>query len=129
MKLAVNLPLMVYYQALGEALLLTRHLGLDPTAMMELMADTSGAPAVLKTRGPVIAGALAGSVDNPAAFDVESICKDLRAMVAEGRLRGSELPVAGAALRVFEDARAAGWGARDGTTLPAYFTKARPRSA
>jgi 3-hydroxyisobutyrate dehydrogenase len=30
MKLAINLPLLVYWQALGEALLLCKPLGLDP---------------------------------------------------------------------------------------------------
>ena len=51
MKLAINLPLMVAYQALGEAYVLCRHLGADPRWLMELFADTSGAPNVLKTAG------------------------------------------------------------------------------
>ena len=52
MKLAINLPLMIYYQAMGEAYVLCRHLKLDPKWLMELMADTSGGPNVLKNRGP-----------------------------------------------------------------------------
>jgi 3-hydroxyisobutyrate dehydrogenase len=65
MKLALNLPLMVYYQALGEALVLCRHLGLDNAWLMEFLSDTSGAPAVLKTRGAVIATALDGKDTGP----------------------------------------------------------------
>ena len=42
MKLALNLPLMVYYQALGEAYVLCRHLGLDNKWLMEFLSDTSG---------------------------------------------------------------------------------------
>jgi 3-hydroxyisobutyrate dehydrogenase len=60
MKLAINLPLLVFYQALGEAYALCRHLDLDPTAMMDLFADTSGGPNILKVRGPAIAAALSG---------------------------------------------------------------------
>ena len=48
MKLAINLPLLVAYQALGEAYTLCRHLGIDTGALMELFADTSGAPNILK---------------------------------------------------------------------------------
>src|ERR671912_317598 len=57
MKLAINLPLLVFYQALGEAYALCRHLDLDRAAMMDLFADTSGGPNLLKVRGPVIAKA------------------------------------------------------------------------
>ena len=60
MKLAINLPLLVYYQALGEALSLCRPLGLDPARLMDIFADTSGGPNMLKLRGPVIAAALQG---------------------------------------------------------------------
>ena len=52
MKLAFNLPLMIYYQALGKSYVLCRHLGLDTKWLMEFLSDTSGAPSVLKTAGP-----------------------------------------------------------------------------
>jgi 3-hydroxyisobutyrate dehydrogenase len=61
MKLALNLPLMIYYQALGEAYVLCRHLRLDPKWLMEFLSDTSGAPNILKVRGPKIAAARAGA--------------------------------------------------------------------
>lgn len=41
MKLAINLPLMVYWQALGEALALCAPLGLDPARLMDIFADTA----------------------------------------------------------------------------------------
>ena len=66
MKLAINLPLMVYWQALGEALALSRPLGLDPDRMMDLFADTSGGANVLKVRGPALAAMLKGK--DPGAF-------------------------------------------------------------
>ena len=41
MKLTINMPLMIYWQALGEALALCRPLGLDPARIMELLSDLS----------------------------------------------------------------------------------------
>jgi 3-hydroxyisobutyrate dehydrogenase len=121
MKLALNLPLMVYYQALGESYVLCRHLGLDTKWLMEFLSDTSGAPNVLKTRGPKIAAALAGGDAGPPAFDVDSIRKDLATMAAEGKARGASLPLVETTLAVFDDAIKDGWGKRDGASLPAYW--------
>ncbi len=121
MKLAINLPLLVFYQALGESLSLVRHLGLDPGWLMALYADTSGGANVLKNRGPAIAGTLGGQAPAAVTFDIDSIRKDLRTMVAEAGARGFSLPVAAQALAVFDQAGAAGWGERDGTWLPAFW--------
>jgi 3-hydroxyisobutyrate dehydrogenase len=121
MKLALNLPLMVYYQALGEAYVLCRHLGLDPKWLMEFLSDTSGAPNILKVRGPKIAAALAGEDTGPPAFDVDNIRKDLATMIAEAKVRGSTLPLAERTLAVYDEAIKEGWGKRDGAALPAYW--------
>ena len=123
MKLAINLPLLVAYQALGEAYVLCRHLGADPKWLMELFADTSGAPNVLKTRGPAVAEALAGGPGIAPAFDVDSIRKDLRTMIAEAKTLGAELPLAERTLGVFDEAARDGWGVRDGSALPSYWPK------
>ncbi|HZF76855.1 MAG TPA: NAD(P)-dependent oxidoreductase [Acetobacteraceae bacterium] len=121
MKLAINLPLLVYYQALGEALTLCRHLGHEPAWLMELFADTSGGPNVLKNRGPAIAEALRGGEPAPVTFDVDLIRKDLRTMLEEARSTGADLPVVARALEVYDGASAAGWGGRDASTLPAWW--------
>jgi 3-hydroxyisobutyrate dehydrogenase len=121
MKLAINLPLMVFYQALGEALTLCRHLGHDPAWLMELFADTSGGPNVLKTRGPAIALALSGGDPQPRSFDLDLIRKDLRTMLEEARERGADLPVTARVLEVYDGAAGAGWGERDAAALPAYW--------
>jgi 3-hydroxyisobutyrate dehydrogenase len=120
MKLAINLPLLVAYQALGEAYVLCGHLGIEPKALMELFADTSGAPNILKVRGPAVAEALAGG-GIKATFDIDSIRKDLRTMIAEAKLRGAGLPLAERALAIFDEAASEGWGGRDGSSLPAYW--------
>jgi len=128
MKLALNLPLMVYYQAMGEAYVLCRHLGLDPKWLMEFLTDTSGAPNILRVRGAKIADALAGGDAGPPAFDVDSIRKDLATMVAEGKTRGTSLPLAERTLAVYDEAAKDGWGKRDGASLPAYWPMRNSRA-
>ena len=83
MKLTINLPLLVYWQALGEALALCRPLGIDPDRLMDLFADTSGGPNVLKVRGPAIARMLKGEDAGPVTFSLDTSAKDLRTMLAE----------------------------------------------
>jgi 3-hydroxyisobutyrate dehydrogenase len=127
MKLALNLPLMVYYQALGEALVLCRHLGLDNKWLMEFLSDTSGAPTVLKSRGAVIATALDGKDTGAPNFDVDLIRKDMRTMLAEAEKRGGKLPVVTQTLAIYDEAARDGWGARDGVWLPAYWSTKQGR--
>jgi 3-hydroxyisobutyrate dehydrogenase len=123
MKLAINLPLIVSYQALAEAFILCRPNGMEPVQLMEFFADTAGAPNVLKTRGPLIGKALAGEEVKPPAFDVDSICKDLRTMIAEATSLGAKLPLAEDTLKIFDEAAKQGWGGKDGANLPAYWPR------
>jgi 3-hydroxyisobutyrate dehydrogenase len=126
MKLAINLPLLVYYQALGEAYSLCRHLGNDPTAVMDLFADSSGGANVLKVRGPAVAKALSGEEFIAPSFDVDSIRKDLRTMIAEAEARGIDLPLVERTLAIYDEASQAGWGGRDGSSLPAFWPSRGP---
>ena len=123
MKLAINLPLFVYWQALGEALLLCRPLGLDPERLMSIFADSSGGTNALKTRGSAIAAHLAGKDAGPVSMAVELVCKDLRTMIAEAKALGGTLPAAETALKCFEDAARSGLGAADQSVLPSRWAK------
>ncbi len=123
MKLAINLPLLVAYQALAEAFILCRPNGTDPVKLMEFFADTAGAPNVLKSRGALIGKALAGGEATPPAFDVHSICKDLRTMIAEAESLGARLPLAEETLKIFAQAAEEGWGGKDGANLPAFWPR------
>ena len=123
MKLAINLPLMVSWQAYGEALALCRHLGFEPKRLMELFADTSGTTNAMKTRAPMLATILAGGDPGPAAFDVNSAVKDLHAMLAEGHARGVELPLVERTLACFEEAGRNGLGGQDQTSLAVYWAR------
>lgn len=125
MKLAINLPLLVYWQTLGEALSLIQPLGLDPARVMDILADTSGGPNMLKNRGPAIAKVLKGEPIGPPSMDVDLMCKDLRTMLAEAQSLGVSLPVTERALGVFDAAAAAGMGGADAIRLPAHWLAAQ----
>jgi 3-hydroxyisobutyrate dehydrogenase len=127
MKLAVNLPLYVYWQALGEALLLCRSLKLDPERLISIFSDTSGASNVIKMRGSSVVAHLAGASAGPATMHVDLVCKDLRTMIEEGRALGGTLPAAEAALKCFEDAARKGLGGADQSVLPAHWARQAKR--
>ena len=123
MKLAINLPLFVYWQALGEALLLCRSLKIEPERMISILADTSGAANVLKMRGAAVSAHLTGKDPGPVSFAVDLVCKDLRTMIAEAKALGGTLPAAETALKCFEDASRSGLGAADQSVLPSRWAK------
>jgi 3-hydroxyisobutyrate dehydrogenase len=121
MKLAINLPLFVYWQALGEALLLCRPLNLDPERLLSIFADSSGGANVLKVRASKIAAQLTGRDPGPVNFAVELVCKDLKTMIAEAKALGGTLPAAETALKCFEEAARSGLAAKDQSVLPASW--------
>jgi 3-hydroxyisobutyrate dehydrogenase len=121
MKLTINMPLMIYWQALGEALALCRPLGLDPTRIMDLLSDTSGGPNVLKVRGPVVAAALKGGDSGPVTFDIDSAIKDLRTMLSEGNSRGVELPLVEKTLACYEETKRKVSGAAEVSDVSVYW--------
>ena len=123
MKLAINLPLMVYWQTLSEALSLLQPLALDPARVVDILADTSGGPNMLKVRGPMIAKALAGTADGSVSVNLATMCKDLRAMLAQGEAGHYRLPLTAATLHSFEQASAQGLAAADCTQLPVWWLR------
>jgi 3-hydroxyisobutyrate dehydrogenase len=127
MKLTINMPLMIYWQALGEALALCRPLGLDPARIMDLLSDTSGGPNVLKVRGPAVASMLKGGDSGPVTFNVDSAVKDLRIMLNEGKARGLELPLVEKTLACYEETRRKLSGAVEVSAVSVHWaTRATP---
>ncbi len=122
MKLAINMPLMVYWQALGETLALCRNVDVDPARLMDLFADTSGGTNVLKVRGGAIAAMLKGGEGGAATFDIDSCRKDLRIMLAEGEARGLDMPLVERTLACFDESSRSGWGARDAGAHAVYWS-------
>jgi len=122
MKLAINLPLMVSWQAFGEAFALCRDLGVDPQRLVSLFTDLSATTNAFKARAPMIAAMMGGGDPGGATFTVESGAKDLRTMLAEGKDRGLELPLVERAAACFDEANRSGWGGRDGSAIAVYWS-------
>jgi len=121
MKLAINLPLLVYWRAFAEAMALCRHLGKDPAWFIDVFSDTSGGPNVLKSRGPALAAAMAGKSPGPTTFDVDAIRKDLRTMIEEGKALGTDLPVVARTLELYDAAARDGMGTKDVAEIVSYW--------
>jgi len=117
MKLAINLPLLVYWQALGESLTICRPLNLPAERLIDILSDTAGAPAAMKGRGSIIAKVLGGAPLGETAFGLSAAKKDLATAVQFAASIHAQLPVAASALACFEEAEAAGLGDADATTV------------
>ena len=84
LKLAVNLPLMIYWQALGEQLSMCKTLTIDPAELLDFLAETSGAATVLKQRMPGIVAKLKNVPSSQRTFSLDGGIKDVKQMLAEG---------------------------------------------
>jgi 3-hydroxyisobutyrate dehydrogenase len=121
-KFTINMPLMIYYQALGEALSLARGIGLPPERLMDIISDTSGAPTMMKARAPTVAKMLKGE-DTPVTFDLDGCIKDLQSMQAEGKARGLTLPLVQMTLACMEESASKGLGAKEAAMHSVYWSK------
>jgi 3-hydroxyisobutyrate dehydrogenase len=128
LKLAVNLPLLVYWQALGEALTICKPLNLPADRLIDILSDTAGTPTAMKGRGAIIAKVLGGAPLGETAFGLNAAKKDLATAVQYAKSIDAELPVTSSALACYEEAEAAGLGDADATTVSVRWTKlTRPR--
>jgi 3-hydroxyisobutyrate dehydrogenase len=117
MKLAVNLPLLVYWQALGEALTICKPLNLPADRLIDILSDTAGTPTAMKARGAAIAKVLGGAGPGETAFGLSAARKDLATAVQFAASIHAELPVTASALACFEEAEAAGLADADATAV------------
>ena len=127
-KLAINLPLLVYWQALGESLTICQPLNLAADRLIDILSDTAGAPAALKGRGAIIAKVLAGASLGPTAFGLDAARKDLATAVQFAKTLNAELPVAASALACFEQAAASGLDDADATAMSTYWPQKSGKS-
>jgi 3-hydroxyisobutyrate dehydrogenase len=116
MKLAVNLPLAIYWQTLGESLALLRGSGVSDDLAISLMADSSAGPTVLKNRAHVVVDTLAGT-DQKGTFDITGLAKDLSLALALAKAEGAELPLSHATAQRYATAISDGLGSFDGASL------------
>jgi 3-hydroxyisobutyrate dehydrogenase len=128
MKLAVNLPLLVYWQALGEALTICKPLNLPADRLIDILSDTAGTPTAMKGRGAAIARVLGGAPLGETAFGLNAAKKDLATAVQFGASIDAELPVTASALACYEEAEAAGLGDADATTISTRWAQRKGKS-
>ena len=121
MKLAINLPLMVAWQAYGEAFAICRDLGWAPQRLLDLFVNSNGANNALKMRAGMIVTMFEGKDPGPTTFSIANACKDLNVMLEAAKTKGVELPAIEKALAGFEEARAHGLGDADGSALAVYW--------
>jgi len=123
MKLAINLPLLISWQAFGEAFALCRDLDIEPQRLLSVFTDISATTNALKARSSMVAAMMAHSDPGATTFTLDSACKDLRTMAAEGNGRGIELPLTTQALVCFEEAGRSGVASSDASALAVYWSR------
>jgi 3-hydroxyisobutyrate dehydrogenase len=121
MKLAANLLLTVFWQALGESLLLVDPSTVNAARAIDLLADSNIGAGILRTRAGQITAALDGDAPGVVAFDVDTMRKDLRYMAEEAAVHGNFLPLANRTLKCFDRASSEGSGGMDAVAYPAYW--------
>ena len=123
LKLAVNLPLMIYWQALGEQLSLCKTLTIDPAELLEFLSETSGAATVLKQRMPGIISKLKNEPSNIKTFSLAGGIKDVKQMLAEGKKHGVDLPLLKQTLACYEEALDKVGGKEEVSNVSAYWSR------
>ena len=120
MKLAVNLPLMVYFEALGEALSMTERAGIDRELAADLLGDSSGAAKVAGIFLPAIVQAIGGDIPDKVVFEMSGATKDIHLVTDYLAQAGLDLPVTAATATCYDSAVADGWQDRDFPLLSAW---------
>jgi 3-hydroxyisobutyrate dehydrogenase len=123
MKLAINLPLMVAWQAYGEAFAIARDVGWEPKRLLDLFVESNGANNALKARADMIVAMMENRDPGPTTFSIANAVKDLRTMVKTGESKGAEMPATKAALASFEDAVKNGFGGNDGAKQAVFWSQ------
>lgn len=121
MKLAVNLPLNVYWEAVGEALSFADRAGIDTGLAISILTDTSGAIPSAAVRLPPVVEALNGRTDGPVGFTISGTVKDLDLMCDFAAENGIEAPVLETTRRCYRQAAGSDeWTVRNGPLMAAW---------
>jgi len=123
MKLAINLPLMVGWQAYAEAFAIARDVGWEPQRLLNLFVESNGANNGLKQRAGMIVAMMENRDPGATTFSIANAVKDLRTMVATGTAKGADMPAAKAALAALEEANNKGLGASDASRQTIYWPR------
>jgi 3-hydroxyisobutyrate dehydrogenase len=121
MKLAINLPLMIGWQAYAEAFALVRDLGWEPKRLIDLFTESNGANNGFKLRADMIVAMMENRDPGPTTFSIANAVKDLKTMIATGAAKGADMPAAKAALAALEESNSKGFGPRDASRQTVYW--------
>ncbi len=121
MKLAINLPLMVGWQAYAEAFTLARDVGWEPKRLLDLFVESNGANNGFKMRADMIVAMMEDRDPGPTTFSIANAVKDLKTMIATGAAKGADMPAAKAALAALEESNDKGFGLRDASRQTVYW--------
>ena len=116
MKLAVNLGMAVYLQALAELLALGTSEGLGIDQMLDIFSDAVTATPWLKGKLPVLRGE-----PSDITLDIRTMRKDVLSAIATGARNGVAMPATSGALASLAAAVAGGWGEKDLAEVPRFF--------
>lgn len=116
MKLAVNVGLGAYIEALAETLALGAQHGLELDQMLEVLQEAPYASGWLKSKIDVLRGA-----KTDVTIDIRTLRKDMMSAVATGSLCGVPMPLSASTLASLSAAVSAGCGDRDLAELPKFL--------
>lgn len=128
MKLAINLPVIVYWEALGEALAFARHAGIDPALAADILGESSGAARAAPLFLPAIIDALAGDPPPATAFEIAGALKDLDLMLEFAAGAGIDVPSIASVRQSYQSAAEDGWGDSDFPLLTAWRVRQHNQS-
>ena len=120
MKLAINLPLAIYWKTLAEAMIMVRESGIEIAQAISVIADSSGGPTVLKNREDIVIKTLSGD-DQISTVSIEVLFKDLQLAIAQSQKTNSPMTISAAALDAYADAITNNLGKFDGSTLTRFL--------
>jgi 3-hydroxyisobutyrate dehydrogenase len=119
MKLAANIGLGAYVQAIAESLALGLQQGLSLDAMLDALQESATACGWLKAKAGVLRGEAAEMT-----LDIRTLRKDLMSAVATGSLTGVPMPLTSGALAALSAAADSDYAGRDIAELPKFFREA-----
>jgi len=119
MKLAVNLGLGAYIQALSESLALGVKQGLTLDQMLDVLQEAPYASGWMKSKVGVMKG------EKPEmTLDIRTLRKDIMSAVATGALSGVPMPLSAGTLASLSAAVANGYGGGDLGEMPKFLREA-----
>jgi len=119
MKLAANIGLGAYIQALAESLALGEQQGLALDLMVEVLQETATASGWLKAKADVLKGRTGDMT-----LDIRTLRKDMMSAVATGALTGVPMPLSAGTLASLSAAVEGDYGDGDLAELPKFFREA-----